>query len=128
MASVREDLGRGRFYLQELSTRFAGVPANDNCPNSGILRVSTLVAPLSQSLREAPSGKLSGSQAKRRRKTDMTDKDALETVPDASMIALFKSLVGFLTEEAQNRGWDDVSTRLRAVENALAGRTDTSTK
>lgn len=58
----------------------------------------------------------------------MTDKDALETVPDASMIALFKSLVGFLTEEAQNRGWDDVSTRLRAVENALAGRTDTSTK
>lgn len=56
----------------------------------------------------------------------MTNKDALDTVPDASMIALFKSLVGFLTEEAQNRGWDDVSTRLRAVESALAVRNGTT--
>lgn len=58
----------------------------------------------------------------------MTNKDALDTVPDASMIALFKSLVGFLMEEAQNRGWDDVSTRLRGVESALAGRHDTTVK
>lgn len=58
--------------------------------------------------------------------TDMTDKEALSTVPDASMLALFKSLVGFLTDEAQNRGWDDISTRLRAVETALAGRHGTS--
>lgn len=58
----------------------------------------------------------------------MTDKQALDTVPDASMIALFKSLVGFLTEEAQNRGWDDVSSRLRAVETALTGQTDSVAK
>lgn len=58
----------------------------------------------------------------------MTNKDALDTVPDASMIALFKSLVGFLTEEAQNRGWDDVTTRLRAVESALAGQNGASTE
>lgn len=51
----------------------------------------------------------------------MTQKNRLAAVPDNSMISLFKALVGFLTEEASGRGWDDVTERLRAVEDALAG-------
>jgi hypothetical protein len=52
----------------------------------------------------------------------MTKKDRLAAVPDASMLSLCKALVGFLAGEAQVRGWDDVSERLKAVEGALNGR------
>ena len=52
----------------------------------------------------------------------MTKKDRLAAVPDASMLSLYKALVGFLASEAQVRGWDDVSERLKAVEGALTGR------
>jgi hypothetical protein len=126
MASLREYSGAGSFYLREMCIPVVRYAANDNCANSRNLRVSTLVAPHPETLRLAPSGKHDGTRARRRGMTDMTDKEALSTVPDASMLALFKSLVGFLTDEAQNRGWDDISTRLRAVETALAGRHGTS--
>ena len=52
----------------------------------------------------------------------MTQKNRLAAVPDTSMIALCKALVGFLMDESRGRGWDDVAERLRAVEDALAGR------
>jgi len=52
----------------------------------------------------------------------MTKKNRLVAVPDASMLSLYKALVGFLASEAQVRGWDDVSERLKAVEGALSGR------
>ena len=53
----------------------------------------------------------------------MTKKNTLAAVPDASMLSLYKALVSFLASEAQVRGWDDVSERLKAVEGALSGRT-----
>jgi hypothetical protein len=53
----------------------------------------------------------------------LPDKGSLANVPDASMLALFTGLVGFLTEEARQRGWADVTMRLRSVEQALAGPT-----
>lgn len=49
-------------------------------------------------------------------------KNRLAAVPNTSMLSLYKALVSFLIEEAQLRGWDDVSERLRAVESALSGR------
>lgn len=52
----------------------------------------------------------------------MTQKNRLTAVPDTSMLSLYKALVGFLAEEAQIRGWDDVSERLKAVQDVLAGR------
>ena len=53
----------------------------------------------------------------------MTEKNnRLAAVPNASMLSLYKALVNFLIEEAQLRGWDDVSERLKSVESALAGR------
>jgi hypothetical protein len=52
----------------------------------------------------------------------MTKKSSLAAVPDASMLSLYKALVGFLASEAQVRGWDDVGERLKAVEAALSGR------
>lgn len=52
----------------------------------------------------------------------MTQKNRLTAVPDTSMLSLYKALVNFLVEEAQIRGWDDVSERLKAVQNVLAGR------
>lgn len=52
----------------------------------------------------------------------MTQKNRLAAVPDTSMLSLYKALVSFLMEEAQGRGWDDVSERLKAVEAALADR------
>lgn len=52
----------------------------------------------------------------------MTQKNRLTAVPDASMVSLYKALVGFLIEEAQVRGWNDVGERLKAVESALQGR------
>lgn len=54
----------------------------------------------------------------------MTQKNRLNSVPDTSMLSLSRALVAFLTEEAQLRGWHDVSERLKAVEKALAGRTN----
>lgn len=52
----------------------------------------------------------------------MTQKNKLAAVPDASMLPLYKALIGFLLDEAQLRGWDDVTERLKAVDNAIAGR------
>jgi len=52
----------------------------------------------------------------------MTQKNRLAAVPNTSMLSLYKALVSFLIEEAEVRGWADVSERLRAVEAALAGR------
>lgn len=52
----------------------------------------------------------------------MTQKNRLTAVPDTSMLSLYKALVGFLTEEAQGRGWQEVSERLKAVQNVLEGR------
>jgi len=53
----------------------------------------------------------------------MTEKNnRLAAVPNSSMLSLYKALVGFLVEEAQLRGWDDVSERLKSVESALNGR------
>lgn len=54
----------------------------------------------------------------------MTQKSRLTAVPESSMLSLFKALVNFLSEEAKLRNWDDVSERLKAVENALAQRGD----
>lgn len=54
----------------------------------------------------------------------MTQKSRLTAVPDTSMLSLFKALVNFLSEEAKLRDWNDVSDRLKAVENALAQRDD----
>ena len=53
----------------------------------------------------------------------MTQKNRLAAVPDTSMLSLYRALVSFLMNEAQLRGWDDVTERLKAVEQALAGRT-----
>ena len=58
----------------------------------------------------------------RGKQMQMMDRKNLGTVPDTSMIVLFKSLVGFLTTEAEGRGWADVTERLHAVESALAVR------
>ena len=58
----------------------------------------------------------------------MQDTNDLGSVPDPSMLALFKSLLGFLTSEAEGRGWDEISERLRAVENALAGEAGAALK
>lgn len=52
----------------------------------------------------------------------MAQNNKLAAVPDASMLSLYRALVGFLMDEAQSRGWDDVSERLKAVETALKGR------
>ena len=52
----------------------------------------------------------------------MTQKNRLAAVPDTSMLSLYKALVIFLMEEAQGRGWDDVTERLKSVETALTGR------
>lgn len=52
----------------------------------------------------------------------MMQKNRLAAVPDTSMLSLYKSLVGFLMDEAQLRGWDEVSERLKAVDSALAER------
>ena len=55
----------------------------------------------------------------------MTHKNRLSTVPDTSMLSLYRSLVNFLCEEAQVRGWQDVSERMKAVEAALMARDGT---
>lgn len=52
----------------------------------------------------------------------MTQKNRLTTVPDTSMLSLCKALVRFLGDEANVRGWQDVSERLKAVEAALMAR------
>lgn len=52
----------------------------------------------------------------------MTQNNKLAAVPDASMLSLYRALVGFLMDEARGRGWQDVSERLKAVETALDGR------
>lgn len=52
----------------------------------------------------------------------MTQKNRLAAVPNTSMLSLYKALVGFLVEESELRGWDDVSERLRAVQDVLAER------
>ena len=52
----------------------------------------------------------------------MTQKNRLAAVPNTSMLSLYKALVSFLIEEADLRGWQDVSERLKAVESALTGR------
>ena len=52
----------------------------------------------------------------------MTKKNSLGTVPDPSMLTLFRSIVTFLSDEAEGRGWEDISERLKSVEHALAGR------
>lgn len=54
----------------------------------------------------------------------MTDNNnnRLAAVPNNSMLSLYKELVRFLIKEAQLRGWDDVSDRLKSVESALMGR------
>jgi hypothetical protein len=52
----------------------------------------------------------------------MTQNNKLTTVPDTAMLSLCRSLVRFLTDEAQLRGWQDVSERLTAVEAALVAR------
>lgn len=57
----------------------------------------------------------------------MTDKNNLSAVPDPAMLTLFRSIVGFLSVEADGRGWKDVAERLKAVEAALAGRRDEDT-
>lgn len=51
----------------------------------------------------------------------MQDTDDLGSVPDPSMLALFRSLVNFLSAEAEGRGWQEISERLKAVESALSG-------
>lgn len=53
----------------------------------------------------------------------MTEKNRLAAVPNNAMLSLYRSLVNFLIEEADVRGWSDVSERLKSVENALTGRT-----
>ena len=57
----------------------------------------------------------------------MTQKNRLTTVPDTAMLSLCRALVNFLTDEAQVRGWQDVSERLKAVEAALTARGGTDT-
>lgn len=54
--------------------------------------------------------------------SDMTDKDDLGAVPDASMLSLFRGLVNFLMEESRKRGWQDVSDSLQHVDAAIASR------
>ena len=60
----------------------------------------------------------------RSRIENMTQKSRLNAVPDTSMLSLFKALVNFLAEEAKLRNWEDVSERLKAVEQAIAQRDD----
>lgn len=45
-------------------------------------------------------------------------------VPNTSVVSLYKALVSFLIEEAQLRGWHDVSECVRSVNAALPGRAD----
>lgn len=54
----------------------------------------------------------------------MTQKNSLTSVPDNAMLTLFKSLARFMAEEAQIRGWSDVTERLKAVQKALGGPAD----
>ena len=52
----------------------------------------------------------------------------LESVPDPSMIALFKGLVTFLATESKGRGWDDITQSLVQVQNALTNRDPAKSK
>ena len=51
----------------------------------------------------------------------MTEKNKLAAVPDASMLSLYKALIAFLMAEAEGRGWNEVTERLKSVEQALTG-------
>ena len=55
--------------------------------------------------------------------SDMTDRDDLGAVPDASMLSLFRGLVNFLMEESRKRGWQDICDSLQHVDSAIASRT-----
>ena len=52
----------------------------------------------------------------------MTNKKSLGSVPDTSMLTLFRSIVTFLTDEAEGRGWSDIADRLKSVDDVLAHR------
>ena len=56
----------------------------------------------------------------------MTKNDRLASVPDREMLPLYRAIVAFLGREAQQRGWQDVASRLLAVESVLEGSTDRS--
>ncbi len=52
----------------------------------------------------------------------MTQKNRLASVPDTEILPLYSALISFLGHEAQQRGWQEVATRLLAVEAALGGK------
>lgn len=56
----------------------------------------------------------------------MSKNDKLASVPDLEILPLYRAIIAFLGREAQQRGWQDVASRLRAVESALEGSTDAS--
>lgn len=89
--------------------------------------ISTRVLPFPEAVGVSATEAAPPSSVREIGKINMKDKGDLGTVPDSSMVSLFKSLVGFMTEEAQGRGWDDVKARLQAVEAALASRKDAKT-
>ncbi len=89
--------------------------------------ISTRVVRFPEPVGVSASGPVSPSPGRGLGKKHMKDKDDLGTVPDSSMVPLFKSLVGFMIEESHSRGWDDVKARLQAVESALASRKEART-
>lgn len=86
--------------------------------------ISTRVVPFPEPVGVSTGGTQTRSRKGNSGSTIMKDKDGLGTVPDASMLSLFKSLVGFMVEESKGRGWEDVTSRLQAVEAALGTRKD----
>lgn len=72
--------------------------------------------------REASAEFNPGNQEPACGRGNMTDKDDLGAVPDASMLSLFAGLVNFLTEESARRGWNDISANLREAGAAIASR------
>jgi hypothetical protein len=102
------------------------VPENYGSIPGGV-SISTRVVQFPEPVGVSSAGAVSPSPKRGLGKKHMKDKGDLGTVPDSSMLPLFKSLVGFMIEESQARGWDDVKTRLQAVESALTSRKESKT-
>jgi hypothetical protein len=92
--------------------------ANDNYRALGKLRVR---AP-SASRQETAFTENAMFRRRPRGTPRRVEEPALDTVPDPSMMALCAGLVSFLSQEAQERGWTEIATRLRSVEQALTGQ------
>ena len=56
----------------------------------------------------------------------MTENDRLASLPDLEILPLYRADIAFLSREAQQRGWQEVASRLLAAESVLEGSSDGS--